>query len=624
MKMNRFFPILIFTMNSVLALAQTDTLIIEGQILSSQSGKPWSEHPVYICSYPDMHSTTTYLCDIVYTDSIGFYSDFNIGITDSISQGCDSYYTSEPGNNSLEIHFHGFTNSPYPTEFIFNFGDTVSGVNNTSNLQNSVHTYISPGTYTVTLYTTDSTGCSFVYTMQMTVPSANCDNYISVDIQEMTATLHGGLDSGLPASCFWDFGDGNSATGSVITHTYSVQGTYNITLTTTSVDSCVDVSSIIITVPYTIPIGCSSHFTAFAGINGFTASQFPTTWLWNFGDPASGAENTSTLQNPVHAFSSAGTYSVTVTTVDSTNCSYTFSAPVILSTFTQYSLYGQVFAAGQTITECRVQLFSQDYTGNMNLLREVLPDSANYYKFDTVSSGIYHILTIPNPGTIYALQYLPTYLGDAFLWENSIPVVLGQPTNPYHIHLVDFDSISGGDGMITGGLTTDGKSIDVGNQEILILDSSNTPVRYMFSQPDGTFSFEGLPYGEYKVYPVITGIKTYPVIVILTETNKTANVIMKISGQSVAGKSETQLTGFIENIYPNPALDVIAVSVKRKGHIKIQVLEASGKTALTKYENISAEGSTISVLISDFKPGVYLLMIQDENGNTSSRRFIKK
>jgi len=34
---------------------------------------------------------------------------------------------------------------------------------------------------------------------------------------------------------------------------------------------------------------------------------------WNFGDPASGAANTSTLQNPTHTFASAGSYTVTLT-----------------------------------------------------------------------------------------------------------------------------------------------------------------------------------------------------------------------------------------------------------------------------------------------------------------------
>lgn len=35
-------------------------------------------------------------------------------------------------------------------------------------------------------------------------------------------------------------------------------------------------------------------------------------WQWNFGDPASGAANTSSLQNPVHSFATAGNYTVTL------------------------------------------------------------------------------------------------------------------------------------------------------------------------------------------------------------------------------------------------------------------------------------------------------------------------
>jgi len=35
-----------------------------------------------------------------------------------------------------------------------------------------------------------------------------------------------------------------------------------------------------------------------------------TSWLWDFGDPASGINNTSNLQNPSHSFSAPGTYTV--------------------------------------------------------------------------------------------------------------------------------------------------------------------------------------------------------------------------------------------------------------------------------------------------------------------------
>jgi PKD repeat protein len=39
----------------------------------------------------------------------------------------------------------------------------------------------------------------------------------------------------------------------------------------------------------------------------------PTSWSWNFGDPASGGDNTSTAQNPSHEYTAAGSYTVTLT-----------------------------------------------------------------------------------------------------------------------------------------------------------------------------------------------------------------------------------------------------------------------------------------------------------------------
>ena len=43
-------------------------------------------------------------------------------------------------------------------------------------------------------------------------------------------------------------------------------------------------------------------------------------YSWNFGDPASGASNISTLKNPIHLFSSPGTYTVTYSNITTPGC----------------------------------------------------------------------------------------------------------------------------------------------------------------------------------------------------------------------------------------------------------------------------------------------------------------
>ncbi|OWY22196.1 PKD domain-containing protein [Sphingobacteriales bacterium UPWRP_1] len=73
------------------------------------------------------------------------------------------------------------------------------------------------------------------------------------------------------------------------------------------------VSSLTASVPCQAQADFSSDNSCLGANTQFTdLSVGAGQWNWNFGDPASGAANTSTQQNPNHLFSSAGTYTVTL------------------------------------------------------------------------------------------------------------------------------------------------------------------------------------------------------------------------------------------------------------------------------------------------------------------------
>src|SRR5438045_5888924 len=56
---------------------------------------------------------------------------------------------------------------------------------------------------------------------------------------------------------------------------------------------------------------CAGNTVHFSDNNLSTAPGSSVTgWNWNFGDPASGANNTSTLQNPNHLYATPGGYQV--------------------------------------------------------------------------------------------------------------------------------------------------------------------------------------------------------------------------------------------------------------------------------------------------------------------------
>ncbi|MBK9013642.1 MAG: PKD domain-containing protein [Saprospiraceae bacterium] len=55
-------------------------------------------------------------------------------------------------------------------------------------------------------------------------------------------------------------------------------------------------------------------------------------WSWDFGDPGSGAANTSASQNPTHSFAASGTYNVTLTITAASGCTATIMQPVTVRT----------------------------------------------------------------------------------------------------------------------------------------------------------------------------------------------------------------------------------------------------------------------------------------------------
>ena len=57
---------------------------------------------------------------------------------------------------------------------------------------------------------------------------------------------------------------------------------------------------------------CSEADTEFSD-NTDTFGRNITTWNWDFGDPLSGSNNTSNLQNPVHDYTTSGDYEITLT-----------------------------------------------------------------------------------------------------------------------------------------------------------------------------------------------------------------------------------------------------------------------------------------------------------------------
>lgn len=190
--------------------------------------------------------------------------------------------------------------------------------NDTSNLANSGYPYTTPGTYTVVLEVTDSLGCSDTAMQTVTVfelpvvafvgdPLTGCSP-LCVDFTDQTTVANS-----TPVTWFWDFGAGMTSTQQNPQNCFYDQGSYSIKLVVTSAQGCKDsltLSNYVDVIPG--PVAGFGFGPQPATLNNpaitFTDQSTGGTieWFWDFGD----GSGTSTLANPVYAYSDTGAFTV--------------------------------------------------------------------------------------------------------------------------------------------------------------------------------------------------------------------------------------------------------------------------------------------------------------------------
>ena len=218
------------------------------------------------------------------------------GFTATVTSGC----------SPLEVTFNDQSTQNTETwSWTFEGGTPA-----TSTDQNPTITYNTPGTYDVTLLVSNSAGDNSTTQLSFIVveEAPIADFTASVNVLQVDFTNNSNNGN----TYLWNFGDGNTSTEETPSHTYATGGTYTVTLSTTN--ACgTDVTTQEISI-LSSPVadfsvsqtsGCVPFEVTFADLS--TAEI--TNWSWSFpgGEPA-----TSTDQNPVVVYNTAGTYEVTL------------------------------------------------------------------------------------------------------------------------------------------------------------------------------------------------------------------------------------------------------------------------------------------------------------------------
>ncbi len=178
------------------------------------------------------------------------------------------------------------------------------------------------GIYAVTI--SDLNGCTATFSSTLTVsplPSVSFGIIPSCINAPFQFNDSSAISSGNIVTWNWDFGDGSGISSlQNPTYQYSTTGNYTVTLTAISGNGCTASGSQSITVN-PLPLvdfgsnaACVQNAVAFTDLSSVTSGNI-SFWNWSFGDGSN-----SSLQNPTHQYTAAGTYDVTLIAYTSNGC----------------------------------------------------------------------------------------------------------------------------------------------------------------------------------------------------------------------------------------------------------------------------------------------------------------
>ncbi len=201
---------------------------------------------------------------------------------------------------------------------LWDFGDG-SLLNNTVSPS---HIYAAGGSYNVTLIVNNNFGCAdtIVKSVQVYYNPAAGFTFNDVCFRDTvhfsnTSSVH---NSTSIASYLWVFGDGGATSNAKDpSHYYSIPGTYNVTLVSTTVNGCSAVANFNVKVfdapsnAFVFSNTCLFDSAVFTNSSANPSVGSIESWSWNFGDGS--ALNTS-VWSPSHLYASPGNYVLTLIT----------------------------------------------------------------------------------------------------------------------------------------------------------------------------------------------------------------------------------------------------------------------------------------------------------------------
>lgn len=334
-----------------------------------------------------------------------------------------------------------------------------------------------------------------------------------------------------------------------------------------------------------------------------------TSWAWDFGDPASGSNNTSDLQNPEHTFTGTGTFIVTLTVTNDNACSVAFIKDIVIG-----SVPGQAAAPQGDAILC------QSSTGN--LFSTDGSPTATFYNWavDPAEAG-----TLTGTGNMVTLDVAETFSGSATLTVTGINECGSGPVSD-PLALTVEATLPAPATAPSGPDTVDLKEVTTSNYETTTVPGAIDYEWMMTPENAGTI----VPANPGGTIATVTWDPDFRGNASITVAGQTDECTGQFSPAKVVTVQNTlginEFNAYDLNVYPNPNTGkfTLALNTSDQGSVNIRIYNVLG-TLVYAEGNVSViRNLTKTVDLSSLPKGIYHLKVEGNRGTAIIRVVIDR
>jgi hypothetical protein len=502
-----------------------------------------------------------------------------------------------------------------------------------SSQTSQVATGLCPSIYNVVV--TDVNGCTAYDTVTITEPTP-----LSINPTSTNASCFGACDGTLSAAP-----SGGTPTytylwspGGQTTPTVSSLCAGNYTITITDANGCTAFAPITITQPAAFTVNAGMDQTVCLGdsvtLNATVTGTgvLPYSYLWSDGSAIGTTPSLTMLP--------LSSSTCTVTVVDANGCNS--SDNTVITVLPHSNISGNVsYSSGILSSGLNTAVLYP--TTSFDTLMITTVDASGNYTFTSVAQGDYLIKIFADTTSYPSL--IPTYYGDAFLWDSATVITHACAATITNIMMNESASLIG-PGVISG-VVIEGNGFDrVPGDPIPGVDiklgrnPGGQLVTNTQTGPSGEYTFTGIPLnvpGEYyTIYVDIPGIdrdSTHSVIITSTSTTFPGTDYVADSSDvypvqlSVGISDVTAETAF--TIYPNPSKGniVIDYNLSNNSSVTLGIYNPLGVLVAEPINYKQAAGNhkqIISIEDYNLNAGMYFIILVKEGKSSLQRLVITK